>query len=445
MNFKTLFSVIFIFFSLFLSLLLWADEGIDITENDLFGESDLIEEVGEEDLAPSLEDTLLTNDGVEIGGEYTFTVNPSWRWNRANIGFDEFPLADEESLDIELETSLFFDARPDEDFRVFGKVKGAYPFTEDTVVVTELFSDFNMNDRIFFRGGKHLVSWGVGYFFSPADIINLTPINPRDPEAEREGPISLKTNIPFGAHNFYLYKIADDVDEPTELSLAPKVELVLGNSEIGLGAFLKKDGPQAGMITLTTPSGDFDFFGEGVFSYGAPKRFVRETDISLEHPLGLEVIDRDDDIFLSGTLGFKYSNQDDLGNFNITLIGQYMYYGYGYEDPDILKDNSQGVAFFLSQNELCLDDLTFPGRHYAASSINWDSLFDSDFSIMLFWMGNLSDGSGQVKPTISLKRSDELKFSLSLPVTYGEEGNEFTPGGSMIAVSFEVSFGSGSF
>ncbi len=437
MNFKTLFSLIFILFSILFSLLLWADEGIDVDEDDLFGESDLIEEVGEEDITPSMEDTLLTNEGVEIGGEYTFTVNPSWRWERANIDYDE-------SLDIELETSLFFDARPDEDFRVFGKVKGAYPFTEDTVAVTELFSDFNMNDRVFFRGGKHLISWGVGYFFSPADIINLTPINPRDPEAEREGPISLKTNIPIGAHNLYLYKIADDIDEPTEFSLAPKVELVLGNSEIGVGAFLKHDGPQAGMITLTTPSGDFDLFGEGVFSYGAPKRFVREVDISLD-PLGLEVIDRDDDIFLSGTLGFKYSNQDDLGYFNITLIGQYMYYGYGYEDPDILKDNSQGVAFFLSQDELCLDDLAFPGRHYAASSINWDSLFNSDFSIMLFWMGNLSDGSGQVKPTITLKRSDELKFSLSVPVTYGEEGNEFTPGGSMLSVSFEVSFGSGSF
>ncbi len=308
MNFKTLFSVVFIFFS----LLLWADEGIDINEDDLFGESDLIAEVEEEDLTPSLEDTLLTNEGVEIGGEYTFTVNPSWRWNTANITFDEFPQVDDESLDIELETSLFFDARPDEDFRVFGKVKGAYPFTEDRVAVTELFSEFNMNDRVFFRGGKHLISWGVGYFFSPADIINLTPINPSDPEAEREGPISLKTNIPFGAHNFYLYKIADDVYEPTELSLAPRVELVLGNSEIGVGAFFKNEGPQAGMITLTTSYGDFDLFGEGSLSYGAAKRFVREVDISPEHSLGLEVVDRDDDIFLSGTLGFKYSNQDSV-------------------------------------------------------------------------------------------------------------------------------------
>lgn len=445
MNFKTLFSLIFIFFCLFFSLLLWADEGIDINEDDLFGESDLIAEVGEEELTPSMEDTLLINEGVEIGGEYTFTVNPSWRWNTANITLDEFPLADDEELDIGLETSLFFDARPDKDFRVFGKVKGAYPFTEDRVGVTELFSDFNLNDRVFFRGGKHLVSWGVGYFFSPADIVNLTPINPRDPGAEREGPISLKTNVPLGAHNFYLYKIVDDVDEPTELSLAPKVELVLGNSEIGVGAFLKKDGPQAGMITLTTSSGNFDIFGEGSLSYGAEKRFVREVDVSPEHLWGLEVIDRDEDIFLSGTLGFKYSNQDDLGYFNITLIGQYMYYGPGYENPDILKDNSQGVAFFLSQDELCLDDLTFPGRHYAASSINWDSLFDSDFSIKLFWIGNLSDGSGQVKPTITLKRSDELKFSLGVPVTYGDDGNEFTPGGSMLSVSFEVSFGSGSF
>ncbi|MFM7184143.1 MAG: hypothetical protein ACKO4Z_05145 [Planctomycetota bacterium] len=54
--------------------------------------------------------------------------------------------------------------------------------------VFELFADFNWQNHLFFRLGKSLIPWGVGYFWSPADVVNTIPINPEDPSRDRQGP-----------------------------------------------------------------------------------------------------------------------------------------------------------------------------------------------------------------------------------------------------------------
>ena len=103
---------------------------------------------------------------------------------------------------MDLDGSLFLDARPSRDFRAFAKVKGDVRLTESpldpNLRLHELFADFVLGDRAFFRVGKQTINWGVGYFFSPADIINVGRIDPENPEAEREGPVALRLNLPCG-------------------------------------------------------------------------------------------------------------------------------------------------------------------------------------------------------------------------------------------------------
>ena len=55
------------------------------------------------------------------------------------------------------------------------------------------------------------------FLFTPrpqTPLHNLVSIEPEDPEAEREGPISLKVQVPFGVHNAYLNVVADDITDP---------------------------------------------------------------------------------------------------------------------------------------------------------------------------------------------------------------------------------------
>jgi len=114
-----------------------------------------------------------------------------------------------------------------------------------------------------------------------------------------------------------MYSIVNDITNPgeTEKAITPKAELVLGDMEIGIGAFYQEDKVPSGMLTATTSFLEFNLFGEAVVSYGVDKRFIEETDVSPDYPLGLMAVDRDNEYFISGTLGFKYSNQDDFGNF----------------------------------------------------------------------------------------------------------------------------------
>ena len=97
----------------------------------------------------------------------------------------------------------------------------------------------------FLRGGKHTIAWGVGYFFSLAGVLNLTAIDQEDPDAEREGPVSLRVNLPIDFHNLYLYVLADPADGGVQLAAAPKAEVVLGGTEIGIGTFYTPTGCRA--------------------------------------------------------------------------------------------------------------------------------------------------------------------------------------------------------
>lgn len=395
----------------------------DWDEDDLFGGSDLISTIDETQFLAAPEDELLTAEGVQLGGRYNFTLGSSWDWDKPErIG--KAPA--QEQLETNLEATLYLDARPAKDYRVFGKAKVSHPFVEkapgltpgepgrsfhDIVHITELFSDFSHQDRVFFRAGKQTISWGVGYFFSPADIINLTPINPEDPEAEREGPLSLKVNLPMAAHNTYLYVIADQARKVGELAWAPKAEIVLRGAEVGLGSYYRPGRAPMAMATVSSAWGDVAVFGEAVYKHGSDKRYLREVAKTADNPLGWEVYERKGEPFWLGTGGLRYTHTDDEGLYNITLAAQYFANGEGYADPKTV----QGIApLLLAQKKITVTDLLWPGRHYAAASVAWQDLLKTGVSASFLWMGSPSDQSGRATASLSWKPLDRVTTSVGV-------------------------------
>lgn len=433
----------------------FADSG-SINTDDLFGESnDLIsEEPVEETDSKDFTSELLTSDtGVSLSGKYFFSMTAGASWSDpSNVSLDTAVDTAKDSYDLDLGTSLVFDARPDEDMRVLGKVEIRYPFGyssdernfDDVFHVTELFSDFNIDDRVFFRAGKSTINWGVGYFFSPADLLNLSQIDPENPDDELEGPVSVKMNIPVGLNNLYVYVIAPEgIESASKLAVAPKIEFVTGNSEIGAGAYYQKDHSPAVMATVSTGINDLSLFLEGVVTYGSDKTFV-DQDFSL--------ITYDDTFFVKATAGGMYTWSDDLSNFDFSFTGQYLFNGEGYDDDDqvFLTENRQTVMAAVisevpSYSALSLSDLMQTGRHYGAGSFNWKGMFQSDFDFSLFWLGNISDGSGMVKPSVSYKGFDNISITAGMSYNYGEAGDEYTPQGDMVSATIAVSMGGTSF
>jgi len=434
---------------------LFGQEGGDSTIPDDFDsmfDEPILEQAPESDggQKPSPEETFLVSEGVEWGGRFAASPSAEWTWFGFPDSWRALVRPDTRFLDAEVQGDLFFDARPDRDFRVFGKLKASYGYDGEVLTATppqnpwqwdlrvfELFSDFQFKDRVFFRMGKHTIRWGVGYFFSPADVFNLVSIDPEDPEAEREGPVSLKVQVPFGPHNAYLYVVADsDLTSPEGLAWAPKIEVVIGEYELGIGAYYRPDlalRPK-GLVTLTGSIWDVDLFGEAVLQWGSDRTYVSAG-------LPYDTYRRDEELFFSGTVGATYLNAD----WNFALYAQYFYNGTGYETLSDMDRAAVLAALAADPPAITGADALYLRRHYLAASANWSEILDSDFALGLLYLANLSDGSGQLSPTLSWQPWDYFQLSLGLLWAYGEQGDELAPNGRAYGVSIGATLGSGRF
>ena len=161
----------------------------------------------------------------------------------------------------------------------------------------------------------------------------------------------------------------------------------------------------------------------------------------------------------------------DLGS--IAILGQYYFNGEGYPDSNLLKaatflqqniaanglaiaDESEQPDSYQAPPALRVSDLTNWGRHYVAASVNWSGMFDSDVSISIFGLVNLSDQSGIVTPSVQFPVLDTMSVSISGRLTFGNTGDEYTnpsalidpeavPKGGTASISVSVGLSEGSF
>jgi hypothetical protein len=477
----------------------------------MFDTDEMIDVVTEEEASADVgaADEFLLSDGVEFGGKFSGSLPSSWDYE--NLYTTDFDITDPAaSMTPSVTADLFFDARPNTNYRVFGKFgfttasgdaanvaalipEGGFTFEQTTdedgnqtfqtineedqdsndpdqttitqddvagddtstqlnISVKELFADFDWEDMFYFRFGKSMIKWGVGYFWSPSDVLNLTSINVEDPTADREGPISFKMHYPFDIHNAYLYLIAENVEEPFDTAVAAKAEFVVGDTEFGIGAYYQRDLAPRAVGTVSTSIGDIAIFGEGVASWGSDRVFVRpskdqsaaEDDLEDDLEIVLDTYTVDEGLFFSGTIGanYMYDFEDDGGS--LMLIGQYYFNGEGYDGstPGLLE-----AAAHLSQNagdngltlpageqpegyedppEVGTGDISGSGQHYAGLMVSWSSILGSDAGFSMLTIANLTDLSGMVIPSFSFKLIDYLSMSAGMRLTFGEEGDEYT-------------------
>lgn len=425
--------------SLFLVLLLFSLASTVVAmefDFDSLFEDDLFEEFEAETAPERPEDVLLVNEGWELGGNYNFSLQATRTYSE-----DDEP---QNSLRTNLGTTLYLDSRPNPDFRVFGKVGVGYKEKNSgagklDLELLELFSDFNYDNKVFFRGGKQKAEWGVGYFFSPADVINVGQIDPQDPKGAREGALTLKMHYPHKSNNFYLYTLFDGVEKPEEIALAPKLEYVFGKTEMGVGAFYRKGKAPRIMSTISSSLGDIDFFGEAVLSKGSDKLFFEQN----------QLVEKDD-VFFHGTLGAAYSYNDSNDFLNLSGAFQYYFNGEGYKDQNQIKDFHEWLRkqLILDQDfrkSFDQNNLLNTGRHYLASLLRWNNIFALDLSLTTTWTTNLSDRSGLVSATLALPSISKLTPTIGVGFNYGELGTEFGLMGKETTVFAGVSIGGGSF
>lgn len=471
-----------------LALPVAAQDSFSIDEDDLFGtDEDVVVSVDETAQGSALK-SLLTSESVTVGGRFSGSASADFTWDDPWEGSFDLTKPDDYGLKPALSALLYFDGRPSETTRFYGSVKSSWPFMTSTSVLTsatlsagpilkteattlsipkievfELFSDFSWNDSLYFRFGKQTVNWGVGYFFSPANILNLQAIDPNDPTAQLEGPVALRAHypIPGSQHNVWAYTVFDSATmKPEETAAALKAEFVVGRWELGIGGYFKKDDPLRGMLTATGSIRDVSLFGEATLARGTKRTWVSEVPSSL--PGFVTTTNRDDfneTFFFQGTAGFMYSNSE----ANISVLGQYLYDGEGYSNTDRkariteARDNETAIKGFLAENPDLDVDAAFSGflkglilnsgRHYAAASFSKNKLFTDDLSFSLFAMGNLSDFSAYIKPSLSYSFFKGMSTSLSAFFALGFDDGEYVVlnDGRAMGLTVAMTLGSGSF
>lgn len=457
--------VIFIF-ALFIPFFVFAQENSSDLENELFGgdEDTLIsaEEAGSDSKSnlkfkADLEKANLSLESkkLRIGGSLSSSMGINYSWadpySKKNDYLKSFKDG-KGTFNTTLNGSLFFDARPSDDLKLYGKFLFGFPFEKSlsgaltvpkdelspalqsffpngitapvsvngaaNIKIQELYTDFSAKNIAFFRFGKHAVKWGTGYFYSPADVINISRIDPQDPTADREGGISLRTHIiiPKTQHNIWLYLLppgkgdGKDGYDPKYTAGAAKGEFVVGNWELGFGGWYKYEKAPRLITTVSgSIAGKVAVFGEGVFAWGSDYTYYKAD---------MSPYTEKNKPFFQATLGGSYSNADT----NTSIALQYFYNGFGYKKAETdrmfiemkyLQMGQHYIALNISQNKLGTDKLSLNlFQQFAISELEGLSTLSLNWRIYKF--ASMSTGPSFSYPlSPSSKTKGEVRYSLS--------------------------------
>lgn len=341
------------------------------------------------------------------------------------------------------------DAHPLENLRLYTKFGIKYPYiTESTSTlmssnfsgmnliisgtsdlwvnlfyVKELFADFNLTKNTAMRFGKQTVTWGVGYFFSPADVINLTAIDPENPTTQVEGPLALRTQIVFpGTQNaFWGYIIPDNEFANvanvgfgaylTKTALAAKFEFVIKGWEVGVGAWYRYQKSPRGILTFTgTIFNKIGIFGECVLAYGKDDELNNQW---VDYYSGKR------DFIWQATIGANYT----WSKPKISFYAQYYY--------------NQAKNYYYQSSTLTENKQTF--GHNLAAMIYFEKIFITDLKGQIYGNMNFTSGDGTAFASLIYSPIKEVSITAG-PYLLWEEFKQPT-----IAARFIFSFGSGKF
>lgn len=428
-------------------------------------------------LKASLEEAsvLLETEKLKIGGRLDSGLSLNYVWTdpftkKADLK-KAFTNPEVSVFQTLLAAQLFFDARPTNNSKIYGKFDFGVPFEKEIqgvstiqlpppgasfnipVVVSgvpnfsvrELYVDFSAKDIAFFRFGKHAVKWGTGYFYSPADILNISRIDPQDPEAEKEGPISFRTHviIPKTQHNIWLYLLPPTKLEkfnPKYTGGAIKFDLVFGDWELGVGGFYRYEKAPRLVTTLSgSIVNKISIFAEGIFAWGSDYTYHKNDSSFSEYTEKKKP-------FFQATIGGSYS----ITKTKSTIALQYYYNGFGYKKPydvfysALTKANDKSTFPPNTSAIKTISDMTAMnhlGQHYIAFTFNQAELGTDKLSLNFFQEFAISELETTSVLTFNWNIYKFVKMNTSLMLKYPLSSTSLSKGAVGWSLGFKLGGG----
>jgi hypothetical protein len=400
--------------------------------------------LGVREAAPKLSDDTPPDNPLIIGGQFYLRAQTSAREEAAP---DEWSISSPSLLDA------YFDARPNKRVRGFvlarmgfdptvpqpsigvggfdsrsgtGTMATAVTPRGPQLSLDQMWLRFDIKHTVFVTAGRQHVRWGTARVWNPTDFLHVVRRNPLDVFDARTGTSMLKLHLPWEEKgwNFYAYGVTEGAG-PTigDLSGAARAEIVLGTSELGLGALFNRHRKPKLAADLSMGLFDFDLYGEAALRYGSEiDRLLYVPDaptLDARYP----GVYRKSGIKPQVTGGFTYSHQY-ADKDVVTVGGEYFYNTLGYDDAGIypgllarMNTLSEPPQFF------------YLGRHYASLFLLVPAPYSWDLTTFaLSTLANLSDRSFITRLDYSLTLLTHLRFEAFVSVHYGKANGEFRLG-----------------
>jgi hypothetical protein len=242
----------------------------------------------------------------------------------------------------------------------------------------------------------------------------------------------VKLHIPWEDRgwNFYAYGVTEGAGPQVgDVAGAARAEVVLGASEIGLGALVKRDRKPRLAADVSFGLWDLDFYGEAALRYGSEiDRLLYVPNAPIPpNATGQQIVDarypgvyRRSGVKPQVTGGFTYSHQ--YADKDVWTIGaEYFYNTLGYDDPGIYPG-------LLAKSNLLSEAPTFfyLGRQYGALFFLLPAPYSWDLTTFTFTtIGNFSDQSFISRLDYALTLLTHLRFEAFAAVHYGNNIGEF--------------------
>jgi hypothetical protein len=174
--------------------------------------------------------------------------------------------------------NLMLDVRMAKDVKAFSNLE--LIFRPDSslfdIKLQELFLDFNIKRKVYFRTGKQVLQWGRCYFWNPTDLINIEKKTVEPQIGYREGAYGVKMHIPFGTkYNIYGFGDMKQLTSIDSLAGAIKGEVLIGTTEVGAALWGKHNRKPVFGIDFSTRWLDFDITGEMSLESGDNVSYIK--------------------------------------------------------------------------------------------------------------------------------------------------------------------------
>ena len=389
-----------------------------IDESQLFQSTESVQKVESSDLS----DAAIEKESTHFTGQlysrtlYSMARSGQWGSNRL-LSYSQ--------------ANLCMDTRLQKGAKVFLNLElyqlaSANETSGTTATIREIFLDFNFNRQVYIRTGKQVLRWGRSYFWNPTDLISTEHRDFFQLDRFRDGSYGTRFHVPFGAaQNIYVFLNQQNAANIDQIAVTAKYEFLVGNSEIGLSTWQKRNSVSLYGIDLSSRLGDIDVKAESAFSYGenSPRVALIHSTPTLYTVRG--------EWTNKSTITLQKNWDWDIPE-RISLTGEFFYNSHGYDQSTFGNPLIKAALF---KNNLYVPNMN--NRWYGAIFSTVAQFPIHDMTLGFNTISNLSDASNITGCSLTYSPLAHLTFSSKIYSYWGDPNGEYTYAGN--SLSAEVS------